>query len=79
MVGSAHRVVVARARAPRDTVVQHCLGYLGSERPDFELDGSAPSVVQFEGVLPNAAPCIVYAPIYLNGQVGCSCNPPAAR
>ena len=37
VVGSAQRVVVARARAPRDAAVQHCLEYLGSEHPDFEL------------------------------------------
>ena len=30
VVGSAQRVVVARARAPRDAAVQYCLGYLGS-------------------------------------------------
>ena len=30
VVGSAQRVVVARARAPRDAAVQHCLEYLGS-------------------------------------------------
>ena len=30
VVGSAQRVVVAHARAPRDSVVQHCLEYLGS-------------------------------------------------
>ena len=35
VVGSAQRVVVARARAPRDAAVQHCLGYLGSEHPNF--------------------------------------------
>ena len=34
--GSAERVVVARARAPRDAAVQHCLEYLGSEHPDFD-------------------------------------------
>ena len=48
-------VVVASARAPRDATVQHCLEYLGSEHPDFELEESARSVVQFEGVLPEAA------------------------
>ena len=47
VVGSVQRVVVARVRAPRDAVVQHCLEYLGSEHPDFELEGSARSVVQF--------------------------------
>ena len=52
VVGSARRVVVARARAPRDAAVQHCLEYLGSEHPDFELEGSARSVVQFEGIRP---------------------------
>ena len=58
VVGSAQRVVVARARAPRDAAVQHCLEYLGSEHPpDFELEGSARSVVQLEGVLPEATPC----------------------
>ena len=30
VVGSAQRVIVARARAPRDAAVQHCLKYLGS-------------------------------------------------
>ena len=30
VVGSAQRVVVARARAPRDAAVQNCLKYLGS-------------------------------------------------
>ena len=29
-VGSTQRVVVARARAPRDAAVQHCLEYFGS-------------------------------------------------
>ena len=47
VVSSAQRVVVTRARAPRDAAVQHCLEYLGSEHPDFELEGSARSVVQF--------------------------------
>ena len=37
--------------------------------PDFELEGSARSVVQFEGILPEAAPCVAYAPIDLDGQV----------
>ena len=70
VVGSAKRVVVARARAPRDATVQHCVEYLGSYHPDFELGGSAWSVVQFEGVLPEATPCVAYAPVDLDGQVG---------
>ena len=69
VVGSAQRVVVARARAPRDAAVQHCLEYLDSEFPGFELEGSARSVVQFEGILPEAAPCVAYAPIDLDGRV----------
>ena len=40
-VGSAQRVVVARARAPRDAAVKHCLEHLNFEHPDFELEGSA--------------------------------------
>ena len=70
VVDSAQRVVVARARAPRDAAVQHCLEYLGSWHPDFELEGSAWSVVQFEGVLPEAAPRVAYAPVDLDGQFG---------
>ena len=27
-------------------------------------------MVQFEGILPEAAPCIAYAPVDLDGQVG---------
>ena len=69
VVGSAQRVVMARARAPRDAAVQHCFEYLCSEHPDFELEGSARSVVQFEGILPEAAPCVAYAPIDLDGRV----------
>ena len=69
VMGSARRVVVARARASRDVAIQHCLEYLGSDHPDFEFEGSARSVVQFEGVLPEAAPCVAYAPIDLEGQV----------
>ena len=70
VVGTARHVVVAHARASRDAVVQQCLEYLGSEHPDFELEGSATLVVQFEGVLPEAAPRVAYAPIDLDGQVG---------
>ena len=44
MVGPAQHVVLARARAPRDAVVQHYL-YLGTEHPDFVLEGSARSAV----------------------------------
>ena len=69
MVGSAQCVVMARARAPCDAAVQHCLEYLGSDHPDVELEGSARSVVQFEGMLPEAAPCVAYGLIDLNGQV----------
>ena len=44
VVDSAQRVVVARARAQRNAAV-HCIKYLGSEHPDFELEGSAWPVV----------------------------------
>ena len=39
VVGSVQRIIVVRARAPRDAAVQHCLEYLGSEHPYFELEG----------------------------------------
>ena len=68
VVGSVQ--VVARAWALRDATVQHYLEYLGSSHPNFELERSARSVVQFEGVLPKAAPCIAYAPVDLDGQIG---------
>ena len=41
-----------------------------AQASDFELEGSARSVVQFEAFLPEAAPCVVYVPIDLDGQVG---------
>ena len=69
VVSSAQRVVVARARAPRDAAVYHCLEYLSSEHPNFELEESAWSVVQFESVRPEAAQCVMYAPIEVDGQV----------
>ena len=65
-VGSAQCVAVLRARVPRDEAVQHCLEYHGSEYPEFEPEGSARSVVQFEGVLQEAAPCVAHAPIDLD-------------
>ena len=67
VVGSAQRVVVTRARAPRDAAVQHCLEYFGFQHPDLKFEGSARSVVQFEGILPEAAPGIAYAPVDLDG------------
>ena len=70
VVGLAQRVVVARARAPRDATVQHRLECLGFSHPDFELEGGVLVVVQFEGVLPEPAPCATYAPVNLDGQVG---------
>ena len=63
VVDSAQCVVVASARVPRDAVVQHCLEYIGSSHPCFELEGSARSVVHLEGVLPEAARYVAYAPV----------------
>ena len=42
---ASQEVVVACARAPSGAAVLHCLEYLGSEHPDFKLEGSARSVV----------------------------------
>ena len=56
--------------APRDAAVQHCFQYFGSEHLVFELQETARLVVHFEGVLPGATPCVAYAPIDLDGQVG---------
>ena len=70
VMGLARRVVVAYARDPRDAAIQHCLKYLCSWHPYFELEGSVRSVVQFEGVLPEASTYLVYAPVDLDGQVG---------
>ena len=66
----AQRVVVERVWAPHDAAAQYCLDYLASKHPDFELDGSARSVVQFEGVPWEATLCVAYAPVDLDGQVG---------
>ena len=65
---------MARAQAPRDADINHCLEYLGSEHPNFELEGSARSVVQFEGALPEASPRVAYAPIDLDGQISINCG-----
>ena len=79
VAGSAQCVVVARARALCDAAVHHCLEYLGSKHPGFELEGSARSVVQFEGVFPEAAPCVTYAPVDLDGQVNIVVDVPPVR
>ena len=69
VVGWAQRVVVTCAWAPRDAAFQHCLEYLSSEHPDSELEGSARSVGQFEGILLEAALYVAYVPVDLDGQV----------
>ena len=46
VVGSAQRVVVVRTLDPRGAAVQHCLEYLDSKHPYFELEGSTRSVGQ---------------------------------
>ena len=61
LVGSTQSVV---------TAVQHCLEYFGFQHPDLELEGGARLVVQFEGILPETAPRVAYAPVDLDGQVG---------
>ena len=77
VVGSAQRVVVTRARALRDTAVQHSLEFFGFQHPDLELEGGARSVVQFEGICPEVAPGVAYGPVDLDGQVGVVIdNPP---
>ena len=61
---------MARARAPRDVAVRHCLEHLGFWHPEFELERSARPVVQFECVFSEAVPsCVAYAPVDLDGQV----------
>ena len=69
-MGLAQRVVVVRTRTLRDAAVNSCPEYLGSKHPEFELEESGRSVVQFDGVLPEAAPCVAYALVDLDRQVG---------
>ena len=67
VVGSTRRVVVARARTPHDAAVHHCLEYFGFQHPDLELEESTRSVVQFEGIPPEAAPSVASTPVNLDG------------
>ena len=66
----AQCAVGARPRGLRDAAVTHWLEYFDFEHQEFELEVSALSVEQFEGVLREAAPCVTYVPIDLDGQVG---------
>ena len=70
VMGSSQRVVVTRARDRRDAAIQRYLEYLGFQHPDFELEGVGRSVVQFGDVVPEAALCVAYAPVGLDGQIG---------
>ena len=67
---SVYNIVSRTSRAQPDTAVQHCLENFGFQHPDLELEGGVRSVVQFEGILPEAAPDVAYAPVDLDGQVG---------
>ena len=70
VLGSAQSVVVERARAPSDTAPYSIVSSTSALSIwVFELKGSAQSIVQFKGVLPEAAPCVVYAPVDLDGQI----------
>ena len=77
VVGSAQSAAVALSRAPRDAVVQRCLQYPCFQHPDFELEGSARSAVQFEGVISEDAPCVACAPADLDGQAVVDAPPEA--
>ena len=69
-MSSAKFVIGTRAGVSRDTAVEHRLEYLSSYHPEFELEGGAPSVLLFvEGRL-KAAPCVTYALVDLDGEVG---------
>ena len=70
VVGSAERLVVPHARAPRDAAVQQCRRYFCFLHPDLEFEGRARSVVQSEGIAPEAAPCVTDAPVDLGGHIG---------
>ena len=70
VVGSAQRVVGARARAPRDAAVHHFVEYLESQCSEFALDGGTGLIARFESVLPEAEPCVAYAPGDLNRLIG---------
>ena len=59
-----------RAGVSRDTAVQHCLEYLSSCHPEFELEGGAPSVLLFVNGRLKAAPHVTYALVDLDGEVG---------
>ena len=76
VVGPAERVVVARVWATRNAAVLYCVEHLGSKHPEFKLGGSARSVVQFDGVLLEAVPCVACALIDLDGQVGIGVDVP---
>ena len=67
VVPTAQRVVVARAWISCNAAVQHCLENFGLQHSDLELEGSARTVVLFEGILPKAAaPGVAYAPVYFD-------------
>lgn len=53
---------MVRAWTQCDEVEQHCLDNFGNHHPDIELEGSTGSVVQFEGVLPEASG-VAYEPV----------------
>ena len=61
---------VAPSRGLGDVYKRQRLEYLGFQHPDLELERSARSVVQFEGILPEAVPGAAYAPADLDGHVG---------
>lgn len=49
--------------------MQHCLKNF-FQRPDLQLKGSTRSIVQFEGVLPEVSPGVIYASVNFDEQAG---------
>ena len=77
-MGLAQHVVVTRARAPRDAAVQHYLEYLGSL--DIRTLSSRGALDRLYSSRIYARklhhPCVAYAPIDLDGQVGIAVDIP---
>ena len=71
--GPAQRVVVARAQA-LVTQPYSIVSSTSALRIRILSSRSARSAVQFEDAFPEAAPCVAYSPIDLDGKINIHCG-----
>lgn len=69
MASLALLIIVVQVWTTSDLALQYCLGNVGFQQLDLQLEESTLLVVQVESVIPKAALAIAYPPVDFDGMV----------